>query len=84
MTGSSDVVEYVVSVWRTVLEEPDVFADDDFWVLGGDSLRMLEVITAIEEDTGVSVPVDYFVREATPTALAAFIDQARGASTRAA
>jgi len=45
----------VAAVWCTVLGLDEVGIDDDFFSLGGDSLGVLELITAMSEDHAVSV-----------------------------
>jgi amino acid adenylation domain-containing protein len=45
----------VAAVWCTVLGLDEVGVEDDFFSLGGDSLAVLELITAMSEDLGVTV-----------------------------
>jgi amino acid adenylation domain-containing protein len=45
----------VAAIWSTVLGLDHVGIDDDFFSLGGDSLGVLELVTAMSEDHGVTV-----------------------------
>ena len=44
-TGVSDVIALIAAAWRAVLDLPELPGeDDDFFALGGDSIRALEVL----------------------------------------
>jgi non-ribosomal peptide synthetase component E (peptide arylation enzyme)/aryl carrier-like protein len=45
----------LVRVWRRILQLPDIGIDDDYTALGGDSLRVLLLRAAIEDEFGVAV-----------------------------
>ncbi|MEV0129722.1 non-ribosomal peptide synthetase [Dactylosporangium sp. NPDC050688] len=45
----------LVRVWRRILQLPDIGVDDDYTALGGDSLRVLLLRAAIEDEFGVAV-----------------------------
>jgi amino acid adenylation domain-containing protein len=45
----------VAAIWCTILGLDQVGLDDDFFSLGGDSLGVLELVTAMSEDHGVTV-----------------------------
>lgn len=45
----------LISLWRRVLQTEDVGMDDDFVALGGDSLRLLLLRAAVQDDFGVQV-----------------------------
>jgi acyl carrier protein len=57
-SGEDPIQETVASVWREVLGVDWVAADDDFFHLGGDSLRLLRVTTRLGDLFGLDVPVD--------------------------
>jgi amino acid adenylation domain-containing protein len=50
-----DWEQAVAQVWCTILGLDSIGVDDDFFSLGGDSLGVLELITAMAEDHGVTV-----------------------------
>ena len=45
----------MAAVWCTILGLDQVGLEDDFFSLGGDSLGVLELVTAMSEDHGVIV-----------------------------
>lgn len=45
----------VLEIVRQVLEQPELSADDDFIVSGGDSFRMVLLVRALEERYQVTV-----------------------------
>jgi len=53
-----------------VLEAGPVRPDDDFFDLGGDSLRVVNLMAAIETNFGVSLPVSAILEAPTPVLLA--------------
>ena len=74
MNGAA-ALEVVRRAWRDVLAPEDVEPDDDFFLLGGHSLLVLEVVDAIEAETGTAIPLGAFFEDPTPRALAAFLTE---------
>jgi acyl carrier protein len=72
---SATALEVVRRAWRDVLALEDVADDDDFFLLGGHSLLVLEVVDAIEAETGTAIPLGDFFEHPTPSALAAFLTE---------
>ena len=75
MDGAA-ALEVVRRAWRDVLALEDVEPDDDFFLLGGHSLLVLEVVDAIEAETGTAIPLGDFFEHPTPQALAAHLAEA--------
>lgn len=67
----------MVAIFRRVLETPDVAADADFFLLGGDSLIATRVLSAIARGYGVELAFEDFVLAPTPEGLAELIAAAR-------
>jgi len=67
--------EVVRRAWRDVLALEDIAPDDDFFLLGGHSLLVLEVVDAIEAETGTAIPLGDFFEHPTPRALATFLTE---------
>ncbi len=63
-------VDDVSDIFRRVLETPDVTAESDFFVLGGDSLLATRVLSAIARQYDVELTFDDFVLAGTPARLA--------------
>lgn len=61
-------------LWMMVLECSDPDPDVDFFALGGDSLRLLELRVAVERDHGVSLDMELFLTEPSLRGLAHLLD----------
>ncbi|WP_329560737.1 non-ribosomal peptide synthetase [Kitasatospora sp. NBC_01266] len=66
---SGDLEVLVAKVWSQVLGVPEIGAQDNFFHLGGDSLRAVRVASALRA-AGWSVPLQDFFAEPTVAALA--------------
>lgn len=64
------VEEQVVEIWQEVLGFGPIGMTDDYFALGGDSLRAMEIVAELESRTGVRLPVSVLVEAATPERLA--------------
>jgi acyl carrier protein len=62
--------KYLTQVWQTVLGKEKVGIHDDFFLLGGHSLAAFRMMSRIEEDRGVKVPLQILVQYPTIAALA--------------
>lgn len=47
----------VAEIWRTVLQEDDIDAADDFFDLGGNSLLAMQVIVRVRRRFGIDIPI---------------------------
>ncbi|HTF11585.1 MAG TPA: condensation domain-containing protein [Asanoa sp.] len=63
----------MVTIWREVLDRPDIGVLDDFFDLDGDSMHAIKVISRIRDTYGVSVRAIDFFESPTVAALAAFV-----------
>jgi acyl carrier protein len=68
-------LEVVRRAWRDVLALEDIEPDDDFFLLGGHSLLVLEVADAIEAETGTAIPLGDFFEHPTPRWLATYLTE---------
>jgi acyl carrier protein len=68
-------LEVVRQAWRDALALEDIEPDDDFFLLGGHSLLVLEVVDAIEAETGTAIPLGSFFEDPTPRSLAACLSE---------
>ncbi|MBI1853014.1 MAG: amino acid adenylation domain-containing protein [Planctomycetes bacterium] len=67
----------LAAIWARVLEVDDVSIDDDFFRLGGDSLRAAEVLAQIRSTIGLEVPIGLIFENPTLAGLAARLDAMR-------
>jgi amino acid adenylation domain-containing protein len=63
----------IAGMMAEVLSLAIVEADDDFFELGGDSLRGARLFSRLARRTGVDLPVSLLVEARTPATLAAFV-----------
>ena len=72
---STAALAIVRQAWRDILALEDIEPDDDFFLLGGHSLLVLEVVDAIEAETGTAIPLGDFFEHPTPRWLAAYLTE---------
>jgi amino acid adenylation domain-containing protein len=77
-------LDLMKSDFAIALGLPTVEADDDFFVLGGHSLQVVELIVRIEARTGVRVPLRKILLASTPRLLDGQIKPAKAGRDRAA
>jgi acyl transferase domain-containing protein/acyl carrier protein len=64
----------VAKVWREVLGIDEIDIDDDYFELGGDSLKAIEILSKLNE-RNISIPLKKVIEYPTIKSLAAFIDE---------
>jgi amino acid adenylation domain-containing protein len=74
----------LLGIWETVLRTPGIGVQDEFFDVGGDSLRSVALMAEIDKQLGVSLPVSILLTEPTIERLAAWIDGGRTADDTAA
>jgi acyl carrier protein len=74
-------MEAVSTIWAGVLRLPAVAPDANFFDIGGDSLKAMEVITRVAETLHVQLPLVAFFEDATVTHISAVIDELKGPET---
>lgn len=74
----------VATLFREVLGEATIGAFDNFFALGGDSLRALQLLARIRAQWHIDVPVVDLFKEPTVAQLAETVTRARKAAERAA
>jgi amino acid adenylation domain len=53
----NDLERQLVEIWEAVLQVKNIGVRDDFWEIGGDSLRSVALMTAIDKKVGIALPV---------------------------
>jgi acyl carrier protein len=86
-SNSPDLEEVVTGIWRRVLAQPNAGRDEGFFAGGGDSLRAMRLLAAVQNELQVEVPVDLFGPDVTISKLTQSIrellSQANGSSADA-
>lgn len=67
----------LTDILRTILQIEVIGITDDFFELGGTSIQMVQVLSNVERQFDVDVPLRVFLQEPTITGLARSIDAAR-------
>ncbi|HLY69273.1 MAG TPA: amino acid adenylation domain-containing protein [Puia sp.] len=67
--------EIVASIWTELLGVNDLSIDDDFFELGGHSVIAAQVMTRLEKETGVSMPLTTLFKSPVLEQLALLIDK---------
>ena len=73
--------EQLARIWEEVLRVPHVEKNANFFDIGGDSLKAMEVIVRVSEMLHVDLPLLAFFEEPTVAHLAAVVDELRAAET---
>ncbi|WP_158841269.1 non-ribosomal peptide synthetase [Saccharothrix deserti] len=68
----------LAKVWANLLGASEVFAEDDFFAVGGNSLLAVRLVFRVREEFGVEVPVADLHRARTLAACAAVLDASLG------
>ncbi|MEV7358417.1 amino acid adenylation domain-containing protein [Kitasatospora sp. NPDC091276] len=74
--GTADHEALVARLFREVLALPEVGLDDDFFELGGDSLRALRLVSRLEAELGCSLDIELLFDSSTVRDLTAAIGPA--------
>lgn len=72
---SSALEATLIRLFAEVLERSDVGAQDEFFALGGDSLRAVRLATRVREELGVQLPLRKLLANATAAALAQILGE---------
>lgn len=75
--NTHSVAEAVAKVWAEVLQRDNIGLNENFFDLGGDSLKALEVISRLHALLKVELPLIAFFEEPTIAHLSAVVDELR-------
>jgi acyl-coenzyme A synthetase/AMP-(fatty) acid ligase/thioesterase domain-containing protein/acyl carrier protein len=71
---SDSLAADVAALFAEVLERDSIATDDDFFALGGDSVRAGRLVAALQTRLGFYVPASVLLEAATPVSLAAALE----------
>jgi amino acid adenylation domain-containing protein/thioester reductase-like protein len=66
--------EYLSTIWKNILELDDIGINDNFFLLGGDSLLVTRVVLEIKKKYNSDIPLHTFFKNPTVKQLAILID----------
>src|SRR5882757_3561886 len=78
MAIAADTTAAIAKIWEEVLRRPGLETDADFFDIGGDSLKAMEVVARVSEELHVDLPLMAFFEEPTVAHLAAVVDELQG------
>jgi oxalate---CoA ligase len=61
--------QWLLDLWQEVLAEKRIGINDNFFLMGGDSLTAMQLLARIRESLGVAIPIAAFFSEPTVEAL---------------
>lgn len=64
---------YLARLWAEILDIGSVSIDDDFFALGGDSAALLRLLTRIQQENDVGLPLDAIFEAPTVSAMAGLL-----------
>lgn len=70
----SPTVEKLVDLFQSILDQDQLGPDDDFFELGGHSLRAVSLMTQIQQQLGIQLPLSSLISCPTPRLLGACIE----------
>lgn len=76
----SSLAQQIADLWGEFLADGNVGVEDDFFVLGGNSLTGIKIIERVSQDFGVQLSVRDFYLAQTPARVAELIEQGRAAA----
>lgn len=79
-TVVTDPLDATVAAWRSVLGTDDVDDSTHFFRNGGTSIKAAMLIARLRKATGVRVPMQAFLKDPTPRAVAALLSGGLGAT----
>ncbi len=68
------IADTVGAIWRRELRLDEVAPDDDFFALGGHSVVMARIQTALWEELEVEVPMEQLYRHPTVASMATYLE----------
>ncbi|EFM11229.1 amino acid adenylation domain protein [Paenibacillus curdlanolyticus YK9] len=77
----SEVEQQLAAIWQDVLKLPQVGLDDSFFAIGGDSIKVIRIISKIQSQLGLAVAVADFYRDPTIAGLAAMLSARSSAAS---
>ncbi|PYQ27335.1 MAG: hypothetical protein DMF56_20505 [Acidobacteria bacterium] len=75
--GGDELTPRLVKIWREILDEPEIEVADDFFELGGDSLRAMRLLARVERDLEVSISLGDFLLAPTIEGMIGLAQRAR-------
>ncbi|MER7419440.1 beta-ketoacyl synthase N-terminal-like domain-containing protein [Micromonospora peucetia] len=72
-TGEDEVLKEIMELWGRMLGSAEIGPDANFFILGGESLLFIRMVTQVQRRFGVRIPVEALSADPTPRALAGLV-----------
>jgi len=59
---TNDNEQYIYNLWSKILKQECIGIDDDFFELGGHSLKAIQLVSALSNEKGISVPLSSLIQ----------------------
>jgi amino acid adenylation domain-containing protein len=69
----SDIEKKLVGIWEELLAKERIGIQDDYFALGGNSLKVIGILKRMMDATGITVPIKVFFQQKTIENIAAYI-----------
>jgi amino acid adenylation domain-containing protein/non-ribosomal peptide synthase protein (TIGR01720 family) len=73
----SEQYQSIIRIWQDVLRTRTIGPDDDFFLLGGHSLKAMQIVSRIHKQLGVRVPLRDFFARPTVSGIVSLVKAAR-------
>lgn len=57
-TDISPIHRNICNIWQQILEYDDFDLDDDLFKVGGDSIAVIQILSAVNNEFGINIPMD--------------------------
>jgi amino acid adenylation domain-containing protein/non-ribosomal peptide synthase protein (TIGR01720 family) len=74
---TNEIEEELVAIWEEILERKGIGIQDNFYELGGHSLKVIKVISTIQEKYAIKIPVEKMLISPTIEAIALEIENVK-------
>ena len=75
----SPAEDIVISIWKGVLKKNDIHPDDNFFEIGGHSLKAMQAASMIKEAFGINLPIRAIFENPSPRLLCLYLASERSA-----
>jgi acyl carrier protein len=77
VAARDEIDEALIAIWEAILERNNIGIEDNFFDLGGHSLKATRVISKITEQYGIRIDLQFFFQAPTIENLSNYIRSAR-------
>jgi len=79
-TNVTPAEDIIISIWKGVLNKRDLNPEDNFFEIGGHSLKAMQVASMVKEAFGINLPIRAIFENPTPRLLCQYLSSARSSN----